>query len=239
MAKIARKHQKIFGGDLTATNNISKFGSLAEGTPEYSDDPDLIQVRSAYGNGFASSIIGNFAPCLQDFNALFFLITRQLSYLFQAGISEWLSTTSYYIGSLVHDGTGVIYVSLSDTNLNQAFTVASKWMPLTPNSVYTETRESITYHVTNSDFIILVNAAGGYASSTPIFHLPVPSSLNAGRTVIFKQQCARTYTDKTRIYADDASTIDGAAYVVLEENYTAKSITSNGTNWFVSKVYTA
>jgi len=233
MAKIARKHQKIFGGDLVANENIAEFGSLAEGTPEYSDDPDLIQVRTAYGNGFASSIIGNFAPCLQDFNALFFLITRQLAYLFQSGISEWSSTTAYYIGSMVHDGTGVIYVSLSDTNLNQAFTVASKWMPLTPNAVYTESREDVTYDVSNSDFLILVNENGGYATAAPYFHLPIPSALNSGRTVIFKQ-IVTPMNGNSRIYAIDDSTIDGAAYIELTALWQTKRFTSNGTNWYVS-----
>jgi hypothetical protein len=236
MAKIARKHQKIFGGDLTATNNIAEFGSLAEGTPEYSDDPDLIQVRTAYGNGLASAIIGNFAPALQDFNALFFLITRQLAYLFQAGVTEWCSTTSYYIGSIAHDGLGVLYMSLSDTNLNQAFTVASKWMPLTPNAVYTEIRESITYDVNNSDYLILVNEVGGYDHGAPYFHLPIPSALNAGRTVIFKQ-IKSPHNGNSRIYAIDDSTIDGAAYIELTALWQSKSFTSNGTNWFVSKVY--
>ena len=233
MAKIARKHQKIFGGDLTANGNISEFGSLAEGTPEYSDDPDLIQVRTAYGNGLASAIIGNFAPALQDFNALFFLITRQMAYLFQAGVTEWCSTTSYYIGSLAHDATGVIYMSLSDTNLNQAFSVATKWMPLTPNAVYTETRQDVTYSITNSDYLILINRAGGYANAAPWFTLPTPSALNAGRSVIFKQIITPA-NGNSRVTAADASTIDGAAYIELTALWQAKTFTSNGSNWVVT-----
>jgi len=237
MAKIARKHQKIFAGDLTANGNISKFGSLAEGTPEYSDDPDLIQGRTAYGNGFAAAIIGNYAPVLQDFNALFYVITRQLAYLFQAGISEWSSTTSYYIGSFVHDGSGVVYMSVSDSNLNQALTLATKWIALTPNAIYTESRQDVDYVVTNADSLILVNATGGYANAAPYFTLPTPSALNAGRTVIFKQLLG-PQNGNSVIHAADSSTIDDASYKFLSARWQAMSFTSNGTNWFVSKNYT-
>ena len=235
MSKIARKHQKIFGGDLVANENIAEFGSLAEGTPEYSDDPDNIQVRTAYGNGFASSIIGNFAPCLQDFNALFFLITRQLAYLFQSGVSEWLSTTAYYIGSMVHDVDGNIYMSVSDTNLNQAFTVGTKWYPIISNYIYNITAWTGTYGqdyiVGSYEKLILIKMPRPTYTSTLNIRLPAPSALNVGRKITVKLGCALdNFT--VYIYRFDGSYIDDHSSKSVA-SWESVSLISDGTNWHI------
>ena len=84
MSKLTRKFQKIFGGLLVANNNIAKFGSAKIGSPAYSLDPDEIQTTE-YDNAWAAALINNKSPALQDMNALFYLMTRQMAYLYQAG----------------------------------------------------------------------------------------------------------------------------------------------------------
>ena len=241
MAKIARKHQKIFGGDITPTNNIAEFGSLAEGTPEYSDDPDDIQSRTAYGNGFGAAIIGNYAPCVQDFNALFFLITRQLAYCFQAGISEWLATTYYYIGSTVHDGVGNIYTSVTNDNVGNALTSAANWIPIVSNGVYQINSKSVDYVVTNSDYLILINANcdGIGSGGEPRVRLPTPSALNAGREIIVKYIYSLPGDYYSYAYVANGSSIDGASRIYMPTPFDTRSFVSNGTNWFVNKFYDA
>ena len=128
MAKITKKAQKTFGGNLTAPNNIAQFGSLKSGSPAYSLDPDTIQALSAYENGWAAAVVNNNAPALQDVNALDFLFSRQLAYLMQTGVPEWDAATTYYIGSVAQDGFGRYYMSIADTNLNNAVTDATKWV---------------------------------------------------------------------------------------------------------------
>lgn len=127
MAKLTRKFQKIFGGLLVANNNIAKFGSAKIGVPAYSLDPDDIQ-STEYSNGWAAALINNKSPALQDMNALFNLITRQLAYQFQAGIPEYDATTTYYTGSIVNNGYGVIYRSLADDNTGNALSDSTKWV---------------------------------------------------------------------------------------------------------------
>jgi len=127
MPKITRKDQKIFGGGLVAQNNIAQFGSLKANNIQYDLDPDVIQGLSAFLNGWGAAVVSNQAPALQDMNALFYLITRQLAYLVQTGVPEWNATTTYYIGSVVQDGSGNTYRSLTDTNLNHALTDSSYW----------------------------------------------------------------------------------------------------------------
>lgn len=129
MAKIARKTQKIFGLNA-GFQQISEFGSLAESSPEYSTDPEDIQSKAAYLSGWFAAVIGSNSPAIEDMNALCYLYAYQLAYLFQNGIPEWNATTEYYTGSLATNSSGRPYVSLVDSNINQALTDATKWQEL-------------------------------------------------------------------------------------------------------------
>ena len=98
MAKITRKFQKVFAND--STNKVAKFGSLKDGSPAFSKDPDDIQSLQAFLDGWNGAVVGNNSPALEDDNAIKFLTTYQLAYLMQQGIAEWNAATTYYIGSL-------------------------------------------------------------------------------------------------------------------------------------------
>lgn len=132
MAKIARKNQKIFGSGASSTQ-IGVFGSLAAGSAATSTDPDTIQSLSNYLNGWYDAIVGFNSPAIEDANGLDYLWSYQLAYHFQAGIPEWNSATTYYIGSIANDGAGKIYASIQDTNLNHALTNTTWWKVLAYN----------------------------------------------------------------------------------------------------------
>ena len=129
MAKLTRALQKIFGGSLLPTGNIAQIGSLAAATPNYSTDPNVLQALSQYLGGWAACTTGNSSPALEDMNGLFYLITRQLAYLMQAGIAEYDGTTVYYIGSWV-TVAGVAYVSTTDNNSGNPVTDTNHWQTL-------------------------------------------------------------------------------------------------------------
>ena len=128
MAKLTRYTQKIFGSSAGA-NNMGEFGSFAAGTPaRYSGStitPTIIQALSNYLGGWFDAIDGFNSPCIEDMNSLAFLWAYQLSYLFQQGIPEWDSGTTYYTGSLVNYG-GVLWISLIDNNTSN-LTVGTSW----------------------------------------------------------------------------------------------------------------
>lgn len=130
MAKITRKTQKIFGS-TAGSNQIAKIGSLAAGAPVRTTgalaDPDTIQSLSEYLSGLFAVVLGSNSPAIEDMNALFWLITRQLGYVYQTGIPEWDTNTVYYIGSLVNDGNGKVYYSLTDNNSGNALTSDTNW----------------------------------------------------------------------------------------------------------------
>lgn len=99
MAKIARKTQKIFGKNAPQ-NQITTFGSIKDGTPVYSQDVGELQT-TAFESGWSAAVTDDYAPYRQDRNAVDRVVTEQLAYLFQEGIPEWDSGTTYYSGSLV------------------------------------------------------------------------------------------------------------------------------------------
>jgi predicted RecA/RadA family phage recombinase len=126
MSQLARKFLRIFGGDVSPTGSTAEFGSCIEGSPQYSSDPADIQSRSAFLNGFRPAVFASRFPFLEDMQALFYLATRQLSYLYQQGVPEWDATTEYHSGSVVQSG-GMLFISIADTNINHAVSDALWW----------------------------------------------------------------------------------------------------------------
>ena len=115
MAKITRKTQKIFA-DSAAASQITVFGSIKENSPnppDYSKDPDLIQSNE-FMQGWTGATQDDYAPYRQDMNAIQYLVTRQLAYLFQAGIPEYDSSTQYYANCSFCQINGVVYLCIQD-----------------------------------------------------------------------------------------------------------------------------
>lgn len=119
MARIARKLQKIFAS--SATNN-GQFGSAQSGTKVLSQDLDVLQALAAFLTGWNDATIGSKRfPTLEEFQALNYINTSQLAYLFQEGISEFQIGTTYFTNSIVKKpGTYQIYGSLIDDNIGNA-----------------------------------------------------------------------------------------------------------------------
>jgi len=138
MAKITRKTQKIFGGNYISNptqTDIAVFGSQKDGTPNYSVDVDDIQ-NSNFLDGWKEAVITSGdgkrkMPALQDANALIYALSRQLSYLYQAGVAEYDTQTTYYTGDICRKtGTTEIYSSKIDDNLNQSYVDGANWQYL-------------------------------------------------------------------------------------------------------------
>jgi hypothetical protein len=188
MAKIARKNQKVFGA-TGPTGVLGQFGSYKASAPTYSDDPDVIQQLSAFGQGLSGAIINNAPPPIQDVNSLFYLISRQIAYCMQTGISEWSAETTYYIGSMINDELGNIYTSVVDDNLNNAITDETKWLNMTTN-FSREASGSTT--ILNEDYCIVypVGATGPTGSITPT----VSSNMRGRRLLVVDYTAADTLT---------------------------------------------
>jgi hypothetical protein len=129
MAKIVRKTAQVFGS-TAGFQQLAQFGSLAAASPAYSTDPAVIQALSGWVEGWFGAILGGNSPAIEDMNSYCYVMAYQVAYLLQTAGGEWDSGTTYYKGSVVNDGTGKLYFSLVDTNLNNAVTSASFWLPV-------------------------------------------------------------------------------------------------------------
>ena len=127
MAKLTRKTQKIFA-DSAAASQITAFGSIKANSPNppvYSKDPDIIQSNE-YMQGWSGATQDDYAPYRQDMNAIQNLVTRQLAYLFQAGIPEYDPATQYYENSFCQLN-GIIYRCLQDALGKNPATESAYW----------------------------------------------------------------------------------------------------------------
>lgn len=189
MAKIARKTQKIFAGG--ASNN-GQFGSAQVGTKVLSNDPTILQSLSAFTTGWLSATISaENLPPLEEFQALDYLNTYQLSYLFQEGIPEWDSGTTYFINSIVKkSGTVQLYGSITDNNTGNALTDPTNWVLLidlasaasggVPTAVAGGTADAITATFSSISLVdrqlCVVRASGPNTVTNPTFS---PNGLTA------------------------------------------------------------
>ena len=141
MAEITRKKQQIFAGGLSASGNIAIYGSKVAGSPAYSSDLDDIQ-STRWLSGILGATSTDKAPYVQDLNGIFYTITKQLAYIFQAGIAEWQSQTEYFAGKSVVRYNGVLYIAIANST-NQTPTNTSYWMRL-DNEEFNQTYINLT-----------------------------------------------------------------------------------------------
>lgn len=109
-----RVNQLIFG-NTGASTDFGQIGSEAAGTVVRTKDLATIQALSEYQEGLATiTSSADDPPNLEDINSLYLLITSQLAYIFQEGISEWHTDAEYFIGSFAKLNDKV-YRSLTGT----------------------------------------------------------------------------------------------------------------------------
>jgi hypothetical protein len=227
MAKLDRKHQKIFC-DVSPTGALGVFGSYEAGSPAYSDDPDTVQSLTAYGAGWGAALVNNAPPAIQDFDGLCNLITRQLAYCLQTGIPEYNASATYYIGSIVNNGTDSLFVSVADDNTNNALSVTTKWMLFKSNKVRRETG-FVVNPPNYDDYVVEMDGTGAGGFDPLLFYLPTPAATNKGRVIILKNLFSG---GSIQVYGGIASeTIDGNVFISLTGQYTKGMYISNGTNW--------
>src|ERR1700743_245726 len=112
----------------------SVFGSLVNGTPTTATNVGIGTngVQSLSGSiqgGWATAVVGTNSFAIEDFNALWWLVTYQLAYLLERGVAEWDSNTTYSAGDIVRDNisTGLAYVSLVNSNIGNPVTDGVHW----------------------------------------------------------------------------------------------------------------
>lgn len=137
MSQLTRKLFKIFCANKTSTptDNIGVFGSKKAGASAWSSDPDTIQ-SAHYLNGWTDAVVSNQAPCMDDMNALQYVFSYMIKYLYQTGIPEWLSTEEYYQYSFVRYN-GYLWMSVyNGQNTDTPQDSSAKWRKLALPSIW-------------------------------------------------------------------------------------------------------
>lgn len=220
MAKLPRVLQRLFGSTAGGTE-VGQFGSLAAGTPITTSDPVVMQSLSNWLGGWNSAVIGSNSPCIEDMNAVGVVLARQLAYIFENGVPEWETNTTYYVGALVSVG-GVLYQSLTNSNLGNATTDTTNWkLQNSRQRVVTATDSA-----TSADDVLLCDASSGTFTQT----LPTAASMK-GRRLTVKATTAGANLVNT--VGSGAELIDFAnAYQALNSGESATFL-STGTLWYV------
>lgn len=179
MAKIARKNLKIFAADA-GSSEVGVIGGLRANTLTYSKDPDVLQQLPNYSQGYYSTTIDNNSPAMEEENALNFLFSYMVAYLYQNGIPEWNAETEYYKGSLVKDSNGTLLSSKTDANINKTLLTNADWTVYGTRAKYI----SADYTILPDDEYIFADSQGFSTNITVT--LPDVNSVPLGKTFVIK-----------------------------------------------------
>lgn len=139
-----------------------------------------------------------------------------------SGIPTWNANTTYSMGNIVADGSGygLLYVSLQNSNLNNALTDVAYWRVF-QGRVRTVTADTT---LTVTDDSVLSNST----AAARVITLPACSTTPIGKRVTVKDIGDGTYV--TQLVGAGSDTIDSStAYVTLDREGT--TVENSGTGW--------
>ena len=170
MAKLDRKDVKIFAENSKETL-ITEFRTEdSQGsTASFSRDPDVIQ-NANYSQGWVNNTNNlNTKIYGEDLNAVNYVLSYLLKYLYENGIAEWNNTTTYYQNSICKVDNA-LYLSLQDDNIgNNPTSTVSYWKPIPLENVSIENSGnglSIVKDVTDNVITFKTISVTGYGEIT-------------------------------------------------------------------------
>ena len=167
-SKLGRKEAKIFANNCI-DRLVTQFRTEnADGsTASYSRDPDIIQ-NANYEQGWVENT-NNFNTKIygEDMNAVGYVQSYLLKYLYENGIPEWSATTEYFEHSICRVDNR-LFISLTDNNINNDPTsTVNQWseIPLSAINITTSgTGSSFFSSSTGNDITLKSLSVDGYAS---------------------------------------------------------------------------
>lgn len=146
--------------------------------------------------------------------------TRPILYLtsetaLSTSTAEWISFSHDTDNAVIGVGTGLLDVSS------------------TGSKVGVTTVNAATYDLLVTDYILHVT----YTGTGAVTSLTLPSAqVVSGRVIHIKDAGGNAGTNNITIDTEGSETIDGSATAVINSNYSAYSLYSDGSNWFVIAV---
>jgi hypothetical protein len=235
MTQLQRKNNKVFCGNVTYQQNIANFGSLASNSPSYSNDPDTIQNEDWLA-GWTDALISSNFPTIQDMNAAYYVLTRNISQQFQDGYVPYSSLITYEQYDIVWDGDS-LFMSLASANLGYPLTNSAKWKMIFSTKI-TDVGTA-NYTALNTDYHIRWSL-GDTSGSSKYIILPTPSANLKGRTYIISN-ISGSSSPYVNVKANDNSTIgaystDSASLVIPHisaGSYHSRIAICDGSKWIL------
>lgn len=175
MAKITRQTFLQFAVNVNAASDICEFGTPATGSPVYTTNIATLQANSAWTSGWAAETVANNRPFLEDMNATHYVFGYMLAYIFEMGIPEYDSGTTYFTNSIVQY-SGTCYQSLQDNNIGNTPAVNSYWKLLIPAvtisgilGAWTSKSWSTIYQAATDGFVVGYTQSGTNNSSFAVY----------------------------------------------------------------------
>lgn len=187
---LSRKTAKIFA-DTAPESAVGQFGSALNGTKINTTDIEQIQALPAYETGWTAGVVTNRNyPTLEETNGVMKVMSYQTAYTLQKGIPEWDSGTTYFSGDMCKAvGSGVLYVSRSDNNINH---------PLNDNTYWREYQPSAS-ELPATNYISEMSgtpAFNGDVVTLPAMTLYIPNGRSGNNTLVnqIENIAAKSYT---------------------------------------------
>lgn len=219
MAKLTRKLMTLFGSEAEP-DQIKKFGAFAAADATNTTDPEVIQSLGEYLEGWFAAVVGENAPCMEDFNSICYLFAYQLVYLMQTGTPEWLTTQTYFIGTVVQDGLGNPFVSLVDNNVGNALTDRTKWKPQGYRQLTAAFVADQLLSETAHDAVEFDATAGDLACTLPA----ATAGIKGKSFTITKVDASANVVSVDLVYGKQ----------LLEGQWDSMTVLCNGTNWYMT-----
>lgn len=208
MGKIARFVGNLlaFGSAATGTNR-TVFGDVTQ------SDVLADNINADFLAGWEAGVDLNGFPPRQFFNAATFTATQLTAYLHQMGVAEYDSAQEYHIGSFVN-ASGVLYSSLTNTNVGNPVTDTANWKKQDPSALLggaTETELTIaTGSITPTQANHNVDTESD-AASDDLTNIVTTNIIDNGYLVIRPNNTSRTIVVKDQAGgAGQIHTLSGA-----------------------------
>lgn len=239
MAKLDRKDVQIFAENSKETL-ITEFRTEdSEGsTASFSRDPDVIQNEN-YSQGWVNNTNNlNTKIYGEDLNAVNYVLSYLLKYLYENGIAEWKGTTTYYQNSIckVNDA---LYLSLQNDNIgNDPTSTVGYWRLIPLENVSIEDAGSgfsIVKDVTNNVITFKTISVTGYGEITDNgdqLNIDIAGGGGGGGGDTYWGMIRGTITNQTDLMAlinmkQDIFTVDSPLVLTDDQHLTINKATSS------------
>ena len=239
MAKLDRKDVKIFAENSKETL-ITEFRTEdSEGsTASFSRDPDVIQNEN-YSQGWVNDTNNlNTKIYGEDLNAVNYVLSYLLKYLYENGIAEWKSTTTYYQNSICKVDNA-LYLSLQNNNIgNDPTSTVSYWKSIPLENVSIEDAGSgfsIVKDVTDNVITFKTISVTGYGEITDNgdqLNIDITGGGGGGGGDTYWGTIRGTITNQTDLISlinlkQDIFTVDSPLVLTDEQHLTINKATSS------------